>query len=150
MQTLAGPAVILDAADCPVLGRQLVEAVRLAYVARGRTPPRLLLQFADLLNCAGRSSAAAPGTSRSEGGSRQQNTGTGADRAWWRQPDIVLTVAGAAQAAGVSHSYIRRLCREGTVYAVQAAPAGQWLIDAEGFAGWQRERQSRTATTREA
>ena len=56
MDVLSGPVVVLDSDDCAVLGRQLVEAVRLAYVARGRPPPHHLLDFASAVNRAARSS----------------------------------------------------------------------------------------------
>ncbi len=142
METFPGPVVVLGGDDCAVLGRQLVEAIRLGYVSRGRTPPRRLLEFADAVNRAGRGSVTAPAGSRPGAPACARNTPPAAGAAWWQQPESTLSVAQAAQAAGCSESYARRLCRKGAVYAVQAVPKGAWLVDAADFAGWLSKRRN--------
>lgn len=52
-----------------------------------------------------------------------------------------MTVAEAAQEAGVSTRYVRRCCREGVVYATQAAPGSAWRVDRGSWAAWLRGRR---------
>jgi hypothetical protein len=49
--------VTLDEGDAAAFARQLVEVIRLGYLARGRTPPRLLVEVANAVSSAVRSSA---------------------------------------------------------------------------------------------
>ncbi len=61
MDVLGGPALILDAADCAVLGPHLVQAIRLAYVGRGTSAPRALVRFSEQVNRMARGSAGLSG-----------------------------------------------------------------------------------------
>lgn len=56
-------------------------------------------------------------------------------------PRTHLTVVQVAEKAGVSTSYVKRLCRGSALSATK--PGREWLIDAESFADWQTARTAR-------
>lgn len=120
MEVLGGRAVVIvDAGEAAALSRQLVEAIRLGYVARGRTPPRLLLDLAE-------------GVSRAAAGPRPPGA---APPPPWPLGMAPLTVAEAARLAAVSRSFITRGCRA-RWFEADRGRGGSWIIDPLSFAAW--------------
>ncbi len=143
MEVLGGPVVVLDGADCAVLGRQLVEALRLGYVARGAAPPRALLDFADQVNRADRSSASGSAWAcRSGPVAEPRNPPAAGGPPSSGQP--VLTATEAARAAEVSAGYLRRVLRRGDVEASRGGPRGSWLVHTDSLAAWIGQRREET------
>ena len=106
--------VTLDEGDAAALARQLARAIRLGWVTRGQPPPRLLLDFAESLNRAARSSASGTQTRTSDLAAEPGNPQASTPLPRWEQPET-LTVRDAAAAVGVSTSYLRRLIRKGAI-----------------------------------
>lgn len=121
-------AITLDEREVSDVGRQLVEAIRLGWVVRGDHPPRLLLQLADQVNKAARSSGS---RNLPEFRDRASVPSSG-------QP--VLTVQEAGRVAGVSEGFVRRLARRGAVEAVRGSRSA-WLIDASSLTAWMGQRR---------
>ncbi len=125
---------MLDGTDCAMLGRQLVEALRLAYVARGRPAPVQLVDLADLVNKAARASAERCVNTQVRGVIGGRGLRGGADRSDSGQP-VMLTVTEAARVALVSTRYMRELARKKVVDATRK-PGGAWAVNAWSLAGW--------------
>jgi excisionase family DNA binding protein len=147
VDVLSGPVVILSGDDCAVLSRQLVEAIRLAYVARGRPPPRHLLDFAEEVSRAARSSATSPTAALASAAAGTVRFRTSPDLPACDEP-VWLTVTEAARVAEVSDGYMRRLARRGDVQASRGRRSA-WLIDASSLAAWisrrRKEREGKAA-----
>lgn len=142
MEVFAGPAVVISGPELEVLGRQLAEAIRSGYTARGRAAPRVLLDFAIAV------SKAAPGTGGTDRAARGAGHGPGAERRNTReaagagvscQPARTLSVKEAARAAKVSESYLRRLVRDGILEVRDGL--GPYAIFADSLAAWQERRR---------
>ncbi len=149
MDILSGPVVVLDGDDCVILGRQLVEAIRLAYVTRGRTPPRHLLDFANAVSRAGRSTPEFRADAQVSLGDGTAEFRDGPSLPLSDQP-VRLSVREAANLADVSEGFMRRSCRRGDVQAFQAAPGGAWVVDIASLAAWISARRRKEHDNREA
>jgi hypothetical protein len=141
--------VVLDGHDCEILARQLIEAIRLGYTARSRPPPERLLDLANQVSAAARSSAqfrasaqvsGAPGTGKFCGAP----VSPGSD-----QEPATLTVQEAAKRAEVSEGFMRRSCRRGDV-AASRHHQGAWAIDTGSLDAWSSRRRKDQDRTRKA
>ena len=133
MDVLTGPAVVLDRDDCTLLARQLVEAIRSGYTARGRPPPERLLDLANQVSTVARGAAG-------ETTSGQLGPRPGTVPCWdaglapsWGQPAEGLMIPEAAALAGVCESLVRLWCRRGDVQASRG-PRGAWKVDIASLA----------------
>jgi hypothetical protein len=127
MDRLDGPALVLDAADCVILARQLVEAIRLGYTVRSRPPPERLLDFANEVSRVARSAASCRATVQvrpRRDAAERRDVAPGRDS---DQP-VRLTIQEAAALAQVGESQARLWCRRGDVQASRG-PRGAWEID---------------------
>ncbi len=146
MDVLSGPVVVLDGNDCAVLGPQLVAAIKLAYVTRGRPPPRHLLDFADQVNALVR---AAKGRTDA-----QANTphGPAAGREWPLLPALdpepaKLTTNEAARLAEVDARTVRKWIQKRDLEASRDHK-GAYLVDIGSLAaviGRRRKENQRKA-----
>ena len=134
MDVISGPLIILDERDCAALGRQLVEAIRLGYVAPGRVPPRALVEFADQVNRVARSATfrADPQVSP-DSGTTEPVSGTVLPASG--EPVKPLTTKEAAALAGVSEGFMRRRFREGDPHGSRGR-RGAWFVDAAELGAW--------------
>lgn len=141
---MRGPVVVvLSEGDAAALGPQLVQAIRLAFVARGAPPPRLLLDLSEEINrAAGRSARTEPMAV-----SPQVSAGCGTaelpaapDRPSSGQPVGLMTAIEAAEVAQCSASYIRRVIRRGDVQASRDR-YGMWRVDPADLAAWLIQRR---------
>jgi Helix-turn-helix domain len=149
VDVLSGPVVVLDGADCVILGRQLVEAIRLGYTTRGRPPPRQLLDFADAVSRVARSSArfrtdmqASPSRGHAEPPGEP-------DPAPSDQEPLLLSTREAARLAGLSKEYMRRCYREGDPRASRGHH-GAWFVDAADLDAWISARRKECERARKA
>ena len=144
MEVLGGPAVVLDGADCAVLGRQLVEAIRLGYVARGRTPPRLLLDFASEVSRAARGFATVPADAQVSLRGELARVPAGPLPSSCGEP-VWLTAAEAARIAEVSVQTMRKCLRARDPRGSRGGHRSAWRVDASELAAWlSRRRKERT------
>jgi hypothetical protein len=150
VEVLDGPVVVVSGAEVPVLARQLVEALRLAYVVRGRAAPHALLEFTDQLSRIARGSAgsaqlpsSAPLTEPGRFRGALPVTASG-------QPER-LTVREAAERAEVSEGYLRRACRRRDVEASRGGPGSAgWLVDTDSLDLWIEGRRRKEHQQRKA
>jgi hypothetical protein len=115
VEAVSEPVLVLafSASDVTGLAPYLVDWIRRDYVARDRRAPRQLVELADAVSIAARSSAsrassAHPGTSRECGTGAEFRAGPSVPSS--RQPET-LDTREAARRAEVSTGYLRRLCR---------------------------------------
>lgn len=135
MEVLSGAAVVvLDAQELPAMSRQLVEAIRRGYVARGLPPPRLLLDLAAEISRAARGTAGTASGAGQAPCAEPPKFRDGADPERSEQP-VTLTIREAAERAEVSGSYMRRLARRGDVEASRGDRSA-WAVDADSLAAW--------------
>jgi hypothetical protein len=135
VDTLTGPAVVLDADDCVVLGRQLVDAIRLGYTSRGRPPPEMLLDFASKVNTVARASSARfrmNAQASPASGTGRPRPAPGLPRS--DQP-VRLTATEAAKLAEVSVEFMRRCLRAGDPHGSRGHRSA-WLVDTAELAAW--------------
>jgi excisionase family DNA binding protein len=134
---LSGPGVLLTAEDCVTVDRQLLEAIRLGWNARGRTPPHALLALADQINrCAAQFRASV----QVEAGHGTVDPRTGRRVPVSDDKPVWLTTAEAAGIAGVSARYVRELARKGDVEATRSGQGGAWVVDAASLQVWMTHR----------
>jgi len=134
--------VFVDAAECGILARQQRQALKGAWTSRGLPPPRLFLDFTNLLSEIAGSGPQLPDDCSGSVAESRNPPGAG-DGALWREPDQVLTVAEAAKAAGCSDAYVTRCLRRGVLFGTQVVRGSAWAVDAADFAAWLEGRQSR-------
>jgi hypothetical protein len=141
VDVLGAPVVVLDGADCAAVGRQLAEALRLAYGVRGQQPPRDLERFANALSRAGRSAKFRSDAQASPGrGTGEFRNGLPLSRS---EEPVTLTIREAAQlAGGISEGYMRRCCRRGDVQASRGRRG--WAVDIASLWAWASERRKET------
>lgn|GEM_PF-5033109 len=144
-----GVVVTLTEDDATALARQLAEALQLAYAARGRTPPRLLTDFASEVSRTARSSAefrpySQVNARRGTAGFRDRASPPLSD-----QP-VRLSIQEAANLANCSEGLMRRSCRRGDVQASRAAPRSAWAVDIASLATWISARRRKEHDNREA
>jgi excisionase family DNA binding protein len=139
MGTLCGPVVVVSGPELEALGHQLSMAIEYAFTARGKFPPRVLLDFSVAVNRAAGGSAGSARNPALEGFSPSSG-----------QLDDTLTVADAARIMECSASYVRRLIRRGDVEASREGHQGAYLVYAESLAAWIASRSRKEATHREA
>jgi hypothetical protein len=150
VDVLPGPVVIISGPELEVLDRQVRDAIRLGYTARGRHAPDFLLQFAMRLNrAAGGSGSSAsrpwPGPLAELAGFREWPAPSSSG-----QPVVTLTVREAANLAGTSEGFMRRACRRGDVQASRAGPKGAWAVDFASLAVYASRRHRKEDDHREA
>jgi excisionase family DNA binding protein len=138
---LAGP-------ECAVLGRQLADAIKYGYTARGTVAPRVLLDFAITVNRAARGSASSAVPPTSAVAAELRNPGDGAVLPSSGEPVATLTVAEAARVAEVSDRYVRKLIQRGSVEALRGH-RGTLLVRIDSLAAW-LEARSRKENERRA
>jgi excisionase family DNA binding protein len=150
LDVIGGPAVVVSGPELQMLARQLPETIRLAYLVRGKYPPRALLDFSVAVNqavagtCgthsaafgAGQACPAEPRNSRLVPGARTSGK------------PVTLSVKEAAEATKVSESYLRRLVRIGVLERA-GRPEGEMRVFADSLAAW-HERRHRRETSAEA
>lgn len=131
---IEAPAVVLDAAECARLDRQLRETLRLAYLSRHLHPPVALIGLADAVHRAAEQfRAPLPVRAGSGTGDRCVSPQYGS---WPVAGQTDLSVAQAAAITGVSESYITRQLRGGILAGSRSGPRGSWLVDAASLAAW--------------
>lgn len=139
----AGLLPVMTPSEADVLGRQLGEAIRWGYTARGWQVPPLLAEWRRIL---ARAAQDHPYPQVSAGdvpsGFRDDTTVPASE-----QP-VRLTATEAANLAGVSEGYMRRLIRRGDVEASRGR-RGAWAVDISSLAAWisqrREERNSKVA-----
>jgi excisionase family DNA binding protein len=138
-------SIDLDRDEATVFGRQLVDAIRRGWTSRGAAPPRLLLDVADRVNALARASTGT-GTPRDAG--QAPGTGTKAANLASAQPVLtqpVMTVSEAAEAAGISTGYLRRVIRRGEIRVSQDHRGRGYAVVTDSLGAWlgQRRRNER-------
>jgi hypothetical protein len=136
VETVAGPVIVLDAHDCALLGRQLVEAIRLGYVLRGQPPPRHLLEFAEQVNAAVRGFADIPASPQVTEPHETAKAAVARSSAASDQPVIRLTADEAAKIAGMSVQHMRACLRRGEPQGSREGYQGAWRVDSDELAAW--------------
>lgn len=136
MDSLDGPVIILDGADCAVLGRQLVEAIRLGYTRRGGAPPHALLEFADRVNAIARFRATAQASPGHETGRFPVSPSLPSSD----QEPVWLTATEAARIAEVSVQLMRMCLRKGHLKGTRGHRSA-WRVDAVDLAAWMVSRR---------
>jgi hypothetical protein len=126
VDVLGGPVVVLSGEDCAELGRQLAEAIRLAYRVRGRQAPRHLLAFSDQVNAVVR---AARGRTETQVTSSHGPV-RGRERPSLPLSDqpVTLTTSEAAQLAGVHERTVRKWIQRGDVATSQDHEGAPHLV----------------------
>ncbi|MER6351245.1 helix-turn-helix domain-containing protein [Streptomyces sp. NPDC001634] len=124
-ELIPGPSVILTGTDLIYVADVLAAALRARAQRDGGVPPRLreitaMVQAAALLYRADVLTSSEPGTTEFRDGAIEAVCG---------QSTTWLTVEATASLLGCSDSYVRRLCRERTLYSVKASSNGAWLVD---------------------
>ncbi len=130
------PAITFrDEGEAAAYARQLVEAIRFGYVARGTHPPLMLLESANGLNRLIRGSVGGSGHTASSapvpGTSEPANS---PDPQLCDQP--VLTAKEAARYAEVSAEYATRIFRRGDLGPRTRKVNGMWSVDSRELAAW--------------
>jgi hypothetical protein len=126
----------LDEAEAGALARQVAEAVRLAYTARGRPPPHLLLEVARSLRGAARGRVA-PLASTPSG------LPGGPEVAFLSSSDQPATTLGTDEAARLGEVHprtIRKWIQRGRVQA-RRGPRGDLRVDIASLAAYLSERR---------
>ena len=147
---LPGPAVVLcsgpdgttalSGPEVEALGRQLDTAIKYAFTVRDWGTSRLLLDFAIAVNRAAVGSAGSVQVPCSAASAEPRNTGEAPDAGLSGQPAVTLSTQEAANALGVSDSYVRRLVRERTLEVRDSQGPG-YEIYARSVAAWQERRR---------
>ena len=157
MDVHASPAIIvsgpeqtwvLTGTDCVALGRHLADAVKYGFANRGAVVPQVLLDFSITVNRAARASAGSASLRTSATVAASAGPGNDGPVPLWAQPVATLTVAEAAQAAGLSDRWMREMIRRGSVEALRGR-RGAWLVRSASLAVWM-EARSRKETERRA
>ncbi|HEX3962400.1 MAG TPA: helix-turn-helix domain-containing protein [Trebonia sp.] len=141
MDEHAGPSITIAGAELAEFGRQVRTVIAIAYTARNKPAPRLLLDFGvtsyRLTHGTGGSRDSAGQPARPE--TRKTGTAPGARSS--EQPAPTLTVAEAAQALGVSERRVRQLAQHGFIEV--RAGARPIRVYADSVAAWQEQRKRR-------
>jgi len=151
VEVTAGTPVITfrDEGEAAAFARQLVEVIRLGYVARGAHPPLLLLEGAERLSSAVRGSDGGSGqTGRSAQVPGTSEPGGLPDPPACRKP--VLTATEAARYAEVSTEYLTRICRGGVLGPRTRKVKGQWSVDSRELAAWCEATRRKENTQKDA
>jgi hypothetical protein len=130
LEVVNGLTLSLTPDEVTVLRRQVAEALKFGYVARGRQPPRMLSELAKHLAGVSRCHEDA----QASGGDGTAGFRDGAALQLSEQP-VRLTVKEAACLAKVSEGYMRRLIRRGDVEAVRGR-RGAWAVDIPSVSVW--------------
>jgi len=139
-----GMVLTLDEGEATTLARQLAETMRLAYVARDRTPPRFLLDFANDISRAARGFAQVRVNAQVGAPGELSEVRGGPFPSSLAQP-VWLTAAEAARIAEVSVQTMRRYLSGGDPHGSRGGRRSAWRVDASELAAWLSRRRAEIA-----
>jgi hypothetical protein len=135
--------VTLTEDDAAVLSRQLVEAIRLAYVARGRPPPHQLLTLSTAVSQAARSFAEVR-TEPQVGTPRELAPVRGGPVPSSSLEPVWLSAEEAARVGKVTVQQMRKFLRRGDLKGERSGHRGSWLVGTNELGAWlERRRKER-------
>lgn len=131
MLTGRAAVIVLSEAETAALARQLGEAIRLGYTARGNLPPHLLQRVARVVS----EGLQGPADVQVSNMAGPYEAAPGRSLPSSRQPDSTLSTDEAARLGKVHPRTIRKWIRRGRVQA-RRGPRGELRVDIASLAAW--------------